>query len=338
MTLDLPPRPDVAQLRRQARELRRAAAAGDPEAGRRIGAVSDQITLAAAQLALAREHGFASWRRLRLEVDRKTMLNSGDVDGLARLVAAHPALARERVSDCFSDAGMDVLGYLAVARFHGLLDHDRVGELARVLVAAGDPVQGDSSDGETGLIGAASYGEVGVVQVLIAAGTDLEAVRSRALAGTALAHAVEFGNSQVVDVLIAAGAVVHHVVEAAGAGSLEGITLADMPLTDRARAVRAAAVNERIAVLDEVLASGVPVDADTDGSGATALHWAAWHGKVASVNHLLDLGADPDRRDPEHDSTPLGWCQHRHGQLAGFGDQPAHAAVERILAPVTTAP
>ena len=67
----LPDRPDLAQLRRQARELHRAAASGDTEAVRRLRQVSEKTTLSAAQLALAREHGFPSWARLREEAERR---------------------------------------------------------------------------------------------------------------------------------------------------------------------------------------------------------------------------------------------------------------------------
>jgi uncharacterized protein DUF5655 len=52
----LPQRPNLDQLRRQARELQRR---------------SKPLTLAAAQLALAREYGFPSWVRLKVEVDRR---------------------------------------------------------------------------------------------------------------------------------------------------------------------------------------------------------------------------------------------------------------------------
>jgi len=69
---ELPGRPDIRQLRRQARELLRAAAGGDPHALSRLGAVSDRVTLSAAQLALAREHGFKSWPALRAEVQRRS--------------------------------------------------------------------------------------------------------------------------------------------------------------------------------------------------------------------------------------------------------------------------
>jgi hypothetical protein len=64
---DLPERADVDQLRRKARELLRAAVAGEPGAQARLRAVSERPTLAAAQLAIAREHGFRSWPALRSE-------------------------------------------------------------------------------------------------------------------------------------------------------------------------------------------------------------------------------------------------------------------------------
>lgn len=68
---DLPGRPNLDQLRRQARELLRAAAAGEPSALTRIRAVSVRVSLSAAQLAVAREYGFASWPALHAEVERR---------------------------------------------------------------------------------------------------------------------------------------------------------------------------------------------------------------------------------------------------------------------------
>jgi hypothetical protein len=69
----LPDRPDLAQLRRQARELQRAAAGGDPGAVRRIQQVSAETTLSAAQLAIARAYGFASWAKLKDEAERRRL-------------------------------------------------------------------------------------------------------------------------------------------------------------------------------------------------------------------------------------------------------------------------
>ena len=69
---DLPERADIDELRRQARELLRASVAGEPEAVARLRAVAERPTLAAAQLAIARKHGFASWPALRSEVESRS--------------------------------------------------------------------------------------------------------------------------------------------------------------------------------------------------------------------------------------------------------------------------
>jgi len=68
---ELPDRPNLDQLRRQARELLRAAADGERSALTRIRANSERVSLSAAQLALARQYGFASWPALHAEVERR---------------------------------------------------------------------------------------------------------------------------------------------------------------------------------------------------------------------------------------------------------------------------
>src|SRR5580692_3153257 len=69
---DLPARPSLDHLRREARDLLRAAQAGDTVAADRIRAVSATQTLASTQLAVAREYGFASWARLKAAVEART--------------------------------------------------------------------------------------------------------------------------------------------------------------------------------------------------------------------------------------------------------------------------
>lgn len=67
----LPARPDLDQLRRQARELYRAALGGDARALRRLRQVSGTVALPAAQLAIARAYGFPSWPELKAEVEHR---------------------------------------------------------------------------------------------------------------------------------------------------------------------------------------------------------------------------------------------------------------------------
>src|SRR5215472_15091515 len=102
---DLPARPNLDHLRHQARDLLRGARAGDAAATRRVEAVSDRLTLAAAQLAVAREYGFPNWARLKGEVDARTMNLAQKVEvfredrirdwtgGAARLLAATAEIA-----------------------------------------------------------------------------------------------------------------------------------------------------------------------------------------------------------------------------------------------------
>jgi ankyrin repeat protein len=67
----LPDRPDLEQARRRAKELLRAAMSGEPAAVERLAAVSAPLTLAGAQLALARELGQSSWAGLVREIEAR---------------------------------------------------------------------------------------------------------------------------------------------------------------------------------------------------------------------------------------------------------------------------
>jgi ankyrin repeat protein len=75
-TAPLPAAPSLEQLRKRARDLQRAHHAGDADARARVAAhdpnATEPLKLSAAQLAIAREHGFPSWPRLRAYVERVT--------------------------------------------------------------------------------------------------------------------------------------------------------------------------------------------------------------------------------------------------------------------------
>lgn len=64
--------------------------------------------------------------------------------------------------------------------------------------------------------------------------------------------------------------------------------------------------------------------------GGTALHWAAWHGRVAMVEQLLNLGAPLEVRDRTYGSSPLAWAAHgsHHCRSA---DEDYLAIVKRLL-------
>jgi hypothetical protein len=328
---DLPARPDLEQLRHQAKGLLRAAQHGDPGATARIRVVSDQLILSSAQLALAREYGFASWAKLKLEVERRAILNGRDLSRLTRLLAEHPELATTKMEHwCDHKHGADPLGYMAMLRF----DHDRLGlprdlpgtgAITKALIGAGAPVNGRPGDKETPLITAASYGDAEVAKVLIEAGADIEAISAPdsggVPSGTALQHAAVFGMTEVVDVLVAAGARIHSLEMAAAAGDVTGWPLARFTRQSRIRALVFAADHQRLEVIDQLVAAGTPVnEADAEWQ-RLPLRTAAGNGRAASVGRLLAHGADPNLRDPEHHRTPLEECL----------DSPGHDEVEAIL-------
>lgn len=342
----LPARPDLGQLRRQAKDLLRAARNGDPDALARIQAVSPTLILASAQLAVAREYGFASWPRLKIEVERRDILNSRDLGRLAALLASDPDQATTQMEHWRDHrGGAAPLAYVAMLRFDarrlGLSGPlPGTGAVARALIEAGAPVDGDPGEPETPLMTAASYGDAEVAAVLIAHGADLEAIaRPNAggvPGGTALRHAAVFGMTGVVDVLVAVGARPHGLGDAAAAGDITGWLTPDTPVQDRIRALTTAADHQRLTVIDELLAAGTPIDAVDTEYGRQALWLAAENGRPASVAHLLERGADPNLRDPEHGRTALDWC--RRG-MHGLTEHPAHDAVEALLRLVTaTAP
>src|SRR5436189_4095562 len=64
----LPPRPSLQHLKYQALDLLKACKGGDPDAIARVGTGSS-LSLADAQLVIAREYGFASWPKLKRHIE-----------------------------------------------------------------------------------------------------------------------------------------------------------------------------------------------------------------------------------------------------------------------------
>src|SRR5581483_7666241 len=69
----LPANPNLDQLRHQAKDLLRAAKAGNADALSELRRVSERDTLDAAQLAIARRYGFPSWAKLKTGVEARTL-------------------------------------------------------------------------------------------------------------------------------------------------------------------------------------------------------------------------------------------------------------------------
>ena len=73
-----------------------------------------------------------------------------------------------------------------------------------------------------------------------------------------------------------------------------------------------AAINGQTEVIDLLLDRGMDIDMQPPGSdfagiGGTALHWAARYGRNATVERLIERGANVLAEDDTFFLTPAGW-------------------------------
>jgi ankyrin repeat protein len=135
----LPEKPDLDQLKRQARELLDAFVAGEPDAigqAHRFYRDADrtQFALHQAQLVLARSYGFESWPKLKAFVDGVTTarlietVRAGDVDRVRAVLRVRPELVNREAP---SSPGLMALHYAVL---------ERMPEMVRTLMQLGaDP-------------------------------------------------------------------------------------------------------------------------------------------------------------------------------------------------------
>jgi uncharacterized protein len=215
----------------------------------------------------------------------RASIDAGDLDALRDALHSDPTSVTALVSAPDIEP-TSPLTYVGMARFYGYARHERTGELARVLLEAGADKDDEAKNGSP-LICAASHGDADVIHELIEAGADVELTDNPP--ETALRLAAAYGYPEVVDLLVAAGARPRSIIEAAGIGDLSAYDLNDVSDFDRACALRAASVNERLEVIDQLLAAGTPIEAEVDGH--PAIHWAQEQGRSKAVAHLKKRGA-----------------------------------------------
>jgi len=306
--MSLPDRPNLEFLKKLAKDrledLRRARPAA---------------RLAEAQLAVAREHGFSSWRALRAHLDR---------GGLAERAA--------RVEELFA----------AIKR------GEETG-VERLLVA--DPTLANVRDveGSTPLLSAVDFHKPALVSLLLRHGADPGGVYAHS-AHTPLSWAVTAESFESARALVQAG-VEPDLYCAAGLGDVERIRAffgpdgSLRPGASKTGSSRYAPDGRRLPcpppTSPEIVADALYIacrcgreDAArellTHGpdlgfrafAGATALHWAYFAGAPAVAALLVRHGADPALRDPVLGCTPeafginfaasTGWVSKVRAQLA----------------------
>jgi ankyrin repeat protein len=288
----LPPQPHIDWLKKVAKERLAEMRARAPA-----------TKLHQAQLDVAREYGFGSWRALKARVDAQSLdgriivaTTAGDARALAKLLAAHP----RKIAITGSNWNRPLL-HIAAANGH--LD------CVNLLLRLGFGVDArDRYDKATALHWAAQEGHLAVVERLLAAGADVDGEGDAHEIG-ALGWATCFKHvrTEVAELLLARGAkpTVFSAV-ALGRADLVRALVAAAPTLLRQRKMsrfehhrtplHLAVLKNRPAMVKLLIALGADARAE-DSRGYTPLDFARADTHAAIVEALVGAGADPRERN-----------------------------------------
>jgi ankyrin repeat protein len=318
MSNSLPENPDLDQLRRQAKELRDSARRDEASAvGRFVrhygSAPQRAVTLAAAQLVIARELGFTSWPRLKAALEAQITNPDRQAEGFV----AASVEGRMREAATILDTVPDVANHsLAAAAVLG--DVTQVAQMLTVDPAAAVAI--DEVRGWSPLLYACysrwpqidprrAVGLSEVIRLLLDAGASPNTNDGARYPRSALKGSVEANNRESTRLLLEAGAnpdVGQPIGEAIGRGDhgcLE-LLLSHGSRVAGTWAIGAAVFHDDPGALALLLAS-LGADAGQAEQQATeALPDAAASASLDVVAALLTAGADP-RASDEHGVSAL---------------------------------
>lgn len=359
-TKALPAAPSLAHLKHQAVDLIKAHAAKNLAALQRLrefhprfrhssdaAIAAAQLKTSDAQLAIAREYGFPSWPRLKAHIENPAphfrapqheriadpvfrrgvdLIDAGHAAGLRAHLAAHPKLAKQRVTfdggNYFRNpALLEFVAENPIRR--GRLPANIV-EIAQIILDAGGGKDQASLNETLGLVGSGRVArecevQVPLIDCLCDAGADPDA---------AMAAALFHGEFTAAEALIRRGARVDLPTAAAfGQDDEVGALLAGASPDERHLAVALAAQHRRASVMTLLLEAGEDPDRYNPVGGhahCTPLHQAALNGDMESIRVLLAHGARRDIRDILFDGTPADWARHAgHAEAALYLDSAA---------------
>lgn len=313
--------PNLEQLRKQAKELARAAKAGDAGALARLGGLPPR--LASAQLVLAREAGYASWPALVHALDASAgdfvvAATEGRRGRAEAYLAARPEIRSDRWARLVLGEGWDgdpneVGGPRAWPPLH-YLAHSAYGpvELARALLRRGaDPNAAVPREhgGISALFGAVAVArDLALVEALLDGGAD---PNGEPVFGDALYHAAEVPDPAFTRVLLAHGA------EPRGTNALAHAL--DFDRIEQVRLLLDAGADA---------SGGAPIGDTREGS--PLVHAVRRGRRVPFLRLLVESGADLEGRGSEGWRVPPPTrlrTAYQHAVLRGMAAEAAYLAV-----------
>jgi len=295
MAKTLPSRPDIAWLKKAAKERLAELRTRDAAA-----------KLHQAQLEIARDYGFPSWRALKAHVDALSLDGQiiaaaveGRAEDLDRLLAEHPG----KIAITGSTWNRPLLHLAAEA---GHLD------CVNVLLRRGfDVNRRDRFDRATALHWAAQDGRLAVVKRLLDAGADIDGAGDEHAVGViGWATCFRHVRREVADLLLARGA---------KPTIFSAIALGRADLVRRLVAEEPDQLSRRMSRFEH---------------RRTPLHFAVFKGQAEVVALLLELGADPNATD-DLGKAPLTDASARTDdiiveRLVAAGADPAERGINRF--------
>jgi ankyrin repeat protein len=305
MPKTLPVRANLEWLKKVSKERLAELRTGDPRA-----------TLSDAQLAVARDYGFASWRKLKAHVDRlRAALDALTGNGSASGAVAPDDPELARLLEAVRTGARPVVATMLRARPGLARAHGEQGETAlHVAAECDDPVIGVvllafGADPD------AKFGDSGHTPLSWAVTCHaLGFVRGMAQAGAALDLFCAAGSGSVDGVLACFDERGALRAGASKTGSsryaADGTRLPCPPDSPAEQIADALYIAARTAQPDvvRVLLAHRPDLSFRAYMGGTPLHWAYFGGSRAVVDLLLAAGADPAARDHELGATPRAFA------------------------------
>jgi ankyrin repeat protein len=263
--------------------------------------------LATALLAVARDHGFSSWRALKAEVEQRQTENAtlfveacakGDVEVLRGLLANDPTLVR---------ADRPNARYRGWTGLHAAAQAGHVDTVRLLFDHGADPNAREEGDNTYPLHWAAAQGHLETVRALLDAGGDVHGFGDDheldVIGWATFYHAPDRAqdhNPEVVSLLVQRGAH-HHIFSAISVGDLDLIrNLAEenpqaldrrmSRFEQRQTPLHFAISRKRYDILDLLIELGADLEAE-DKNSHTALAAAMLHGDREAMSRLHAAGA-----------------------------------------------